>query len=294
MKTLSFLKIFYSASFFLVFFSFFHINPVIALTATETIPRTPTILIPNEWMITTDPKPLIQGVSESGNTVKIYFDDVFNGFTIATADESGIGSFAFRPSDHLSYGVHTVKTVAVNDLGKGSRFSRTITFRIEPRFVTPRLTDITHTNTPQPTFTGIAANDSLIQIFIDDRLDGEFYVTNHFSGTTSFTYQPFLPLRSSRHSIYFIAKNREGKSSNPSPITTFDLNTAQKTSGLLSKISKPIVYAIQTGDTLWGLSKRYYGEGSQYARIVELNKNVFPSLLTTPNLVRIGWELIIR
>ena len=48
-----------------------------------------------------------------------------------------------------------------------------------------------------------------------------------------------------------------------------------------STAQKPKTHIVKRGDTLWGLAKRYYGNGSLYPKIV------------SPNLIIDGWELVI-
>ncbi len=48
-------------------------------------------------------------------------------------------------------------------------------------------------------------------------------------------------------------------------------------------------YTVQAGDTLWKISKQFYGEGSQYLKIFEANKG----LLENPDHIFPGQELVI-
>lgn len=48
-------------------------------------------------------------------------------------------------------------------------------------------------------------------------------------------------------------------------------------------------YKVKRGDTLWAISKKYYGSGAKYPKIVAANKNK----IKNPNLIHIGWVLII-
>lgn len=48
-------------------------------------------------------------------------------------------------------------------------------------------------------------------------------------------------------------------------------------------------HTIVYGDTLWGIAKRYYGDGSQYTKIVEANKDK----VSDPNNVPVGTVLVI-
>lgn len=62
-------------------------------------------------------------------------------------------------------------------------------------------------------------------------------------------------------------------------------NRETKNSPAPKKESK--IHTVQKDDTLWGIAKYYYGNGSQYPKIAEANK------LSNPNLIRIGQKLTI-
>lgn len=55
-----------------------------------------------------------------------------------------------------------------------------------------------------------------------------------------------------------------------------------------STAQKPRTHIVKRGDTLWGLAKRYYGNGSLYPKIVSANPKI-----KNPNLIIDGWELVI-
>ncbi len=71
------------------------------------------------------------------------------------------------------------------------------------------------------------------------------------------------------------------------------------------KIAKPLVegtkktesgatvYTVKAGDTLWGLSQKFYGDGSKYMKIFEANKEVWKNYNYDPNVIYVGWELTI-
>lgn len=48
-------------------------------------------------------------------------------------------------------------------------------------------------------------------------------------------------------------------------------------------------YTVKSGDCLWNIAKKYYGNGSQYTKIVNANK----SKIKNPNLIYPGWVLVI-
>ena len=46
-------------------------------------------------------------------------------------------------------------------------------------------------------------------------------------------------------------------------------------------------YTVVRGDTLWGIAKRYYGNGSQYPKIAKANN------IKNPDIIRVGQKLLI-
>ena len=52
---------------------------------------------------------------------------------------------------------------------------------------------------------------------------------------------------------------------------------------------KTTSYTVQDGDSLWGIAKKYYGDGAQYDRIYEANKDK----IDNPNLIYTGQVLTI-
>lgn len=51
------------------------------------------------------------------------------------------------------------------------------------------------------------------------------------------------------------------------------------------KIFRGRYYIVQKGDTLWGISKKLYGAGAEYYRLVEKNH------IQDPNHIEVGWKL---
>lgn len=48
-------------------------------------------------------------------------------------------------------------------------------------------------------------------------------------------------------------------------------------------------YTIKSGDTLWGIATRYYGNGAQYPKIYNANR----SIISNPNLIYPGQKIVI-
>lgn len=55
--------------------------------------------------------------------------------------------------------------------------------------------------------------------------------------------------------------------------------------------NKPKVrtHTVKYGDTLWGLAKKYYGNGALYTKIFNANRN----RMSNPNVIYVGWVLTI-
>ena len=58
-------------------------------------------------------------------------------------------------------------------------------------------------------------------------------------------------------------------------------------SGSKSTTETKRYYIVVKGDTLWGIAKRYYGNGSQYPKIAKANN------IKNPDIIHIGQKLLI-
>ena len=66
--------------------------------------------------------------------------------------------------------------------------------------------------------------------------------------------------------------------------------SAQKTSSRVNTQSKPKTYTVKNGDCLWNIAKKYYGDGSQFMKIYNANKDVIGA---NYNLIYAGTVLTI-
>ncbi|MDP3043697.1 MAG: hypothetical protein Q8N21_04840 [bacterium] len=188
-----------------------------------TIPA-PTIIEPDENTVTGKLKPLIKGLTINGTFVRVYIDGVYNGKTDVLTHNSGTANFAYQPFLNLSEGRHMAWAVAEDEAGEKSGVSNVLSFKIEKPMPAPTIfTPVVNGNTSynRPFIAGLAKNDSLIKIFIDHKLDGQFTITNHQSGAASFAYSPYLPLTGGGHLVYAVAIDNRGKESKWSNIVYF-------------------------------------------------------------------------
>lgn len=61
----------------------------------------------------------------------------------------------------------------------------------------------------------------------------------------------------------------------------------RKLSGNNNSSSQNRYYTVVRGDTLWGIAKRYYGNGNQYPRIAKANN------IANPDIIHVGQKLLI-
>jgi nucleoid-associated protein YgaU len=64
----------------------------------------------------------------------------------------------------------------------------------------------------------------------------------------------------------------------------------QTSSTRVDNTTTPKTYTVKSGDCLWNIAKKFYGNGSQYTKIYNANKSVIGS---NPNLIRVGQALTI-
>jgi hypothetical protein len=184
----------------------------------------PTMIEPDENTITGKVKPFVTGLTVNNTKVHFFVDGVYNGKTEFLNHESGTANFAYRPFLNLEPGAHNVWTIAEDVNGRKSSPSNVLYFNIEKQLPSPTIFKPVvnqHTNIEQPFIVGLAKNYSKIKVFIDHKLDGEFMVENHPSGTANFAYRPFSFLTSGNHLVYTSAVDSRGKESRWSNVVYF-------------------------------------------------------------------------
>jgi len=210
----------------------------------------PTLIAPTETDIIGRPKPNIIGLTPSQSAVLIYIDGVYNGKIEKLSHPSGTANFSYKPFLNLKPGWHEAWAFSENDLKEKSLVSNTLKFKIELPMPAPTIFKPVvnaKTSYSQPFIVGLAKNDSIIKVYIDHRLSGQFLVTNHGSGTANFAFKPASPLSRGSHLAYAVALDSRGKESRWSNVVYFSVrqpviadSAAEKKDGTVVKINEPI------------------------------------------------------
>ena len=74
---------------------------------------------------------------------------------------------------------------------------------------------------------------------------------------------------------------------------TDNLNVLPKVEGSEVTEDGKTMYTVVSGDTLWGISEKFYGDGSKYMKIFEANKEVWKNYNDDPNVIYPDWKLVI-
>ena len=200
--------------------------PTAARQFTIAVLPAPTLIAPNIDTVTAKVKPLITGLSRSDTFVNIWIDGVYNGKTGYLTDASGTAHFAYRPFLNLTRGEHTATAVAEDRFGRKSSDSNVLHFRVEAPMPAPVIYSpvVNSTSAPnRPFITGVAKNDSVVRVYIDRTLYGQFPVENSQTGTAHFAYLPFIALAGGGHFAYAEAVDSRGKVSSWSNIVYFNV-----------------------------------------------------------------------
>lgn len=185
----------------------------------------PTLLAPASGESFDFSKPAIRGVTFNDTRVAVYIDDVFNGYATVQNGSQGTASFVYFPFLDLSAGWHKVKIRAEDpNTGVRSDVSPESSFFVEYPYPAPQVHYAAvneDTTWSKPFISGVAKNDSTVQVFIDGVLNGEFKVMNSGTGTASFAYQPYYSLSPGTHTASAVAVSPEGKKSVVSATLSF-------------------------------------------------------------------------
>ena len=232
----------------------------------------PTLFTPDEKTVTGMVKPPITGLSVSGTLVHVFIDGQVNGNTGLINDPSGTANFSYRPFLNLEIGEHTAWAIAEDAAGRRSGISNILHFHIESPMPAPIMFGPVvnnQTTATRPFITGLTKNNSLVRVFIDGRLNGEFMPESDSSGTANFAYLPFLDLTNGPHMVYATAIDDRGKESAWSNIIYFSVTAPQISSQAATAAAEPI--AVQ-GES--GIFSSELGNLLLLARLYQANNSV--------------------
>ncbi len=256
---------------------------------------TPTIISPADEQTVGNPKPRITGLAKSGNIVKVFIDGQYNGYTTATVDSSGTGNFSYLPFLKLSVGWHTLRVEAWSDSHRSKKTSA-VNFKIPTPYVPPTLTKpvVKDGDSPSILIPGIARNDSYLKVYIDGDLVDEIKVNNDDSGTANFSVDVSTNygLADGEHIVTIVACDENGIASEPSEPVKFTKTSVSPNTGKKAVVfDQSVTYQIKSGDSLWKIAEQYYGNGTDYIKLIAANISTYSSLQTNPGLIRPGWVI---
>ena len=81
-------------------------------------------------------------------------------------------------------------------------------------------------------------------------------------------------------------------SSNNSSNNSNNNSTNRTTENAPKPTGENKTHKVSSGDSLWDIAQKYYGDGSQYPKIKEANKDKYTSL-NNNNIIYSNWELVI-
>lgn len=249
--------------------------PVAAKTALQpgeksqtkvTAPGVPTLLSPVNGGKTQKRKPVITGVTKNETKVAVYIDGTYNGQSKVINDPSGTANFSYAPFLGLTYGAHQIQARAEAGQGR-SDLSESVTIEIERPYVAPTLFEpiVNDATTPdQPFVVGVALDNSLVKVYIDNKLDGEIMTKDDDSGTGHFSYKPFLPLDPSKdHLVYAVAYDRRGKESPYSNVVGFKVKPNKPKKAAVAEVVEEEVVKDETAEE----TKQATGDEAQEEKV---------------------------
>lgn len=149
----------------------------------------PTLLVPTDGQVIVEQNPMIGGVAVNDSLIKIYADGELDGEFKVNNDQSGVANFAYRLQVGLERGQeHLITAQAWDSKGRVSVVSNQIAVLLKDPYIPPTLVSVAGA-ADRPTVAGVAHNDSVVQIYVNDALDQEFTPENDESGTLYFETQ---------------------------------------------------------------------------------------------------------
>lgn len=246
----------------------------------------PTILTPTVDEVTTDTAPTITGLARSGNTVRLYLDGALATTVAATITNTGTGSFAYTPTTPLASGNHTLSVEASSGDSFSSR-SMPFTFTVHAPIIGPTILRIATINN-RAVIAGVGWGDTDVRVYANGKEIDIFYIGG--SGVQQFS-RTVPVFTAGTYEIRLRAEDNTDALSHFSNSVYYTQNGGTHPPVLTSNEG---TYIVQSGDSLWSIAQRVYGDGNLWGNLVRLNATELPTLVTNPSRINVGWELFVK
>jgi nucleoid-associated protein YgaU len=257
---------------------------------TPSVVATPTITTITSGQQTADTTPTIGGTGPAGAGAFIVVDRKL----VRTVPIASNGTFVVDLLTPLSLGNHLIAVRAKTGPGLVSDESAPIPFTVVAPGATSSLVSRSITNVTQPTvnFTVQAPSTSTLSILLDGAI-----IKTLRSGTcvTVCTVSSSIRVPSGlsvgSHTLSLVTVTDAGQLSAPTTISTFAQRAPSSTSVSPIRFKQSVRYTVQSGDSLWSIAQKVYGDGSRWTEIQRANTAAHATLVSQPGALQIGWTL---
>ena len=210
-------------------------------------------------------------------------------------NDSNMIRFPVTPSEVSCETSANISTESVNDLGNVSLFSgvELRTIPISSFFPNRQYSFCTYSNV-EPPYEFV----SKIEKWQNEGKKLRYIVSDGYTNIpvmiNSFTYRE----QDGTGDVYFDLSLIEYKEIKLNKTTSNSSNNSSNnsTDRTTENAPKPSgenkTHKVSSGDSLWAIAQKYYGDGSQYPKIKEANKDKYTSL-NNNNIIYSNWELVI-
>ena len=208
-------------------------------------------------------------------------------------NDSNMIRFPVTPAEISCETSANISTESVNDLGNVSLFSgvELRTIPINSFFPNKDYSFCTYSNV-EPPYEFV----SKIEKWQNEGKKLRYIVSDGYTNIpvmiNSFTYRE----QDGTGDVYFDLSLIEYKEIKLNKTTSNNNSNNNSTDRTTENAPKPTgtnkTHKVVKGDSLWAIAQKYYGDGSQYPKIKEANKDKYPSL-NNNNIIYSNWELVI-
>ena len=208
-------------------------------------------------------------------------------------NDSNMIRFPVTPSEISCETSANISTESVNDLGNVSLFSgvELRTIPINSFFPNKDYSFCTYSNV-EPPYEFV----SKIEKWQNEGKKLRYIVSDGYTNIpvmiNSFTYRE----QDGTGDVYFDLSLIEYKEIKLNKTTSNNNSNNNSTDRTTENAPKPSgenkTHKVSSGDSLWAIAQKYYGDGSQYPKIKEANKEKYTSL-NNNNIIYSNWELVI-